>query len=196
MKPFIHYITRAHVVLHAFSFTEMIQIYVMVIFFIAFCLISPVIFYQLWAFVTPGLHDNERRFIYKYSFFSAILFIIGIVFAFYIGFPLIINFSLNLSTVLNIDPVIGFKAYLTEMLRWLLVFGVVFQLPILFLGLAKVGLIDAQSLKHYRKYIYFGCFVLASFLAPPDLTLNLLLTLPLILLFELSMLIVKITYRP
>ncbi|MBO1198703.1 twin-arginine translocase subunit TatC [Staphylococcus simiae] len=195
MTSFISYITRAHVVLHAFSFTEMIQIYVMVIFFIALCLVSPVIFYQLWSFVSPGLHHHERHFIYKYSIFSALLFIVGVVFAFYIGFPLIINFSLKLSATLHIDPVIGFKAYLGELIRWLLVFGVLFQLPILFMGLAKFGLIDAHALKHYRKYIYFACFVTASIIAPPDLTLNILLTLPLILLFEFSMLIVKITYR-
>ncbi|WP_111689290.1 twin-arginine translocase subunit TatC [Staphylococcus aureus] len=109
MTPFITYITRAHVSLHAFSFTEMIQIYVMIIFFIAFCFISPVMFYQLWAFIAPGLHNNERQFIYK--------------------------------------------------------------------------------------YIYFACFVLASIIAPPDLTLNILLTLPLILLFEFSMFIVKFTCR-
>ncbi|SHC95428.1 Sec-independent periplasmic protein translocase [Staphylococcus argenteus] len=76
--------------LHAFSFTEMIQIYVMIIFFIAFCLISPIMFYQLWAFVAPGLHDNERQFIYKYSLFSVLLFSFGVAFAFYIGFPMII----------------------------------------------------------------------------------------------------------
>ena len=132
MTPFITYITRAHVSLHAFSFTEMIQIYVMIIFFIAF---------------------------------------------------------------LNISPVIGFKAYLVELIRWLFSFGILFQLPILFIGLAKFGLIDTTSLKHYRKYIYFACFVLASIIAPPDITLNILLTLPLILLFEFSMFIVKFTCR-
>ena len=165
MTPFITYITRAHVSLHAFSFTEMIQIYVMIIFFIAFCFISPVMFYQLWAFIAPGLHNNERQ------------------------------FALKLSLTLNISPVIGFKAYLVELIRWLFSFGILFQLPILFIGLAKFGLIDTTSLKHYRKYIYFACFVLASIIAPPDITLNILLTLPLILLFEFSMFIVKFTCR-
>lgn len=176
MTPFITYITRAHVSLHAFSFTEMIQIYVMIIFFIAFCFISPVMFYQLWAFIAPGLHNNERQFIYKYSFFSVLLFCAGVAFAFYVGFPIIIQFALKLSLTLNISPVIGFKAYLVELIRWLFTFGILFQLPILFIGLAKFGLIDITSLKHYRKYIYFACFVLASIIAPPDLTLNILLT--------------------
>ncbi|HHM3337230.1 TPA: twin-arginine translocase subunit TatC [Staphylococcus aureus] len=195
MTPFITYITRAHVSLHAFSFTEMIQIYVMIIFFIAFCFISPVMFYQLWAFIAPGLHNNERQFIYKYSFFSVLLFCAGVAFAFYVGFPMIIQFALKLSLTLNISPVIGFKAYLIELIRWLFTFGLLFQLPILFMGLAKFGLIDTTSLKHYRKYINFACFVLASIIAPPDLTLNILLTLPLILLFEFSMFIVKFTCR-
>ncbi|HBE7159699.1 TPA: twin-arginine translocase subunit TatC [Staphylococcus aureus] len=159
MTPFITYITRAHVSLHAFSFTEMIQIYVMII------------------------------------FFSVLLFCAGVAFAFYVGFPMIIQFALKLSLTLNISPVIGFKAYLIELIRWLFTFGLLFQLPILFMGLAKFGLIDTTSLKHYRKYIYFACFVLASIIAPPDLTLNILLTLPLILLFEFSMFIVKFTCR-
>ncbi|PNZ33359.1 Twin-arginine translocation protein TatC [Staphylococcus petrasii] len=195
MKPFIHYIKRAHVTLHAFSFTEMIQIYIMIIFFVALCLIMPFIFYHLWAFIAPGLHPHERRFIYKYSIWCAVLFIIGVAFAFFIGFPLVINFSLTLSTVLSIQPVIGFQAYLHELIRWLLIFGVLFQLPTLFLGLAKLDLIDVNELKTYRKYVYFGCFVAASIVAPPDLTLNLLLTLPLIILFEFSMVIAKVTQR-
>ena len=72
-------------------------------------------------------------------------------------------------------------------------FGVLFQLPTLFMGLAKFDLIDVNELKHYRKYIYFGCFVVASIIAPPDITLNLLLTLPLIILFEFSMFIARIS---
>lgn len=108
---------------------------------------------------------------------------------------MIIQFALKLSLTLNISPVIGFKAYLIELIRWLFTFGILFQLPILFIGLAKFDLIDTYSLKHYRKYIYFPCFVLASIIAPPDITLNILLTLPLILLFEFSMFIVKFTSR-
>ena len=158
----------------------MIQIYVMIIFFVALCLIVPFVFYQLWAFIAPGLHQNERLFIYRYSIWCAGLFILGVLFAFYIGFPLVINFSLNLSEMLHI--------------RLLFVFGILFQLPTLFMGLARFDLIDVHQLGKYRKYIYFGCFVAASIIAPPDITLNLLLTLPIILLFEFSMFIAKITH--
>ncbi|EES41894.1 putative twin arginine-targeting protein translocase TatC [Staphylococcus caprae M23864:W1] len=167
----------------------------MIIFTVAICIIIPIIFYQLWSFVAPGLHAYERQFIYKYSFFCAILFISGVAFAFFIGFPMIINFSENLSHLLSIDQVIGFKAYLGELIRWLLVFGFIFQLPILFMGLAHFGLIDVTQLGRYRKYVYFACFVAASIIAPPDLILNLVLTLPLIILFEISMFIAKITSR-
>lgn len=195
IQSLIRYIKRAHVTLHTFSFTETIQIYVMIIFIVAICIIIPIIFYQLWSFVAPGLHVYERQFIYKYSFFCAILFISGVAFAFFIGFPMIINFSENLSHLLSIDQVIGFKAYLGELIRWLLVFGFIFQLPILFMGLAHFGLIDVTQLGRYRKYVYFACFVAASIIAPPDLILNLVLTLPLIILFEISMFIAKITSR-
>lgn len=195
IKPFLHYIKRSDVTLHTFSFTETIQIYIMIIFSVALCIIAPIIFYQLWAFIAPGLHSYERKFIYKYSIFCAGLFLIGVVFAFFIGFPLIINFSINLSDALSIEPIIGLKAYLGELIRWLLVFGFLFQIPVLFMGLAHFGLIDPHHLGKYRKYIYFACFVVASIIAPPDLVLNLLLTLPLILLFEFSMLIAKITYK-
>ena len=180
--------------LHAFSFTEMIQIYVMIIFFIAFCFISPVMFYQLWAFIAPGLHNNERQFIYKYSF-SACYYSVLCRFCILCWFPMIIQFALKLSLTLNISPVIGFKAYLIELIRWLFTFGILFHYQYYLWVLQNSDLIDTYSLKHYRKYIYFACFVLASIIAPPDITLNILLTLPLILLFEFSMFIVKFTSR-
>lgn len=146
-----------------------------------------------WAFIAPGLKDIERQFVYKYSLISVLLFLTGIALAYWLIFPLIIQFSFNLSQLMSIDPVIGFKQYLTELLRWLLFFGIIFQLPILFIGLAKFELIDATMLRPYRKYVYFGCFVLASLIAPPDVLLNILLSFPLILLFQLSMFIIRFT---
>lgn len=103
-----------------------------------------------WAFIAPGLKDIERQFVYKYSLISVLLFLIGIALAYWLIFPLIIQFSFNLSQLMSIDPVIGFKQYLTELLRWLLFFGIIFQLPILFIGLAKFELIDATMLRPYR----------------------------------------------
>ncbi|WP_240622370.1 twin-arginine translocase subunit TatC [Staphylococcus lutrae] len=193
MSLFIQAVAQKGVPLHAFSFTEMIQIYIMIILFCTFCITSPVLFYQLWAFIAPGLKGVERQFIYRYSLISFLLFLIGIALAYWLIFPLIVQFSFNLSKLMSIEPVIGFKQYLTELLRWLLCFGIIFQLPVLFIGLAKFELIDAVMLRPYRKYVYFSCFVLASLIAPPDLMLNILLALPLILLFELSMFILRFT---
>ena len=89
-------------------------------------------FYQLWSFVAPGLHAYERQFIYKYSFSVQFYLFQGLPLPFH-WLPMIINFSENLSHLLSIDQVIGFKAYLGELIRWLLVFGFIFQLPILFM---------------------------------------------------------------
>ena len=173
----------------------MIQIYILIISFVSLCLILPMVFYQLWAFISLGLHRHERFFIYKYSLLCTTLFIIGVVFAYIIGFPLIVKFSLTLSKTMYIQPVIGFNAYLHELIRWLFIFGVVFQLPVVCIGLVKIDLIDIKQLHQYRKYIYFICFIIASILAPPDITLNLFLTLPLIILFEISVLLAKATTR-
>lgn len=195
ITTFVYHIKRTQVVLHTFSFTEMIQIYILIISFVTLCLVLPIIFYQLWAFISPGLHRRERFFIYKYSLLCTALFIIGVGFAYTIGFPLIIKFSLTLSKTMYIQPMIGFNAYLHELIRWLFIFGVVFQLPIFCMGLVKMDVIDIKQLHQYRKYIYFTCFIIASILAPPDITLNLFLTLPLIILFEISILLTKITTR-
>ncbi len=82
IQPFIHAIAQNGVQLHAFSFTEMIQIYIMIILFCTLCIVSPVIFYQLWAFIAPGLKDIERQFVYKYSLISVLLFLTGIALAY------------------------------------------------------------------------------------------------------------------
>ena len=195
ITTFVYHIKHTQVVLHTFSFTEMIQIYILIISFVALCFTLPIIFYQLWAFISPGLHRRERLFIYKYSILCTVLFFLGVGFAYIIGFPLIIKFSLTLSKIMYIQPMIGFNAYLHELIRWLFIFGIVFQLPVVCIGLVKIDLIDIKQLHQYRKYIYFTCFIIASILAPPDITLNLFLTLPLIILFELSLLLAKITTR-
>ncbi|MGV1143618.1 twin-arginine translocase subunit TatC [Staphylococcus aureus] len=152
-------------------------------------------FYQLWAFIAPGLHNNERQFIYKYSFFSVLLFCAGLV-AFFIsvGFPIIIQFALKLSLTLNISPVIGFKAYFVELIRWLFTFGILFQLPILFIH-CKIRSYRYHIIEALLKIYLFRLLCAGKYHCTTDLTLNILLTLPLILLFEFSMFIVKFTCR-
>ncbi|MCU5745265.1 twin-arginine translocase subunit TatC [Staphylococcus sp. SQ8-PEA] len=191
----LHFILPPSIDLHAFGVTELIQIYIKVIFFISLCVCTPVIFYHIWAFIIPGLEGKERYYILKYGVASLILFIIGVLCAFFIVYPYIINWANNLSHIMHVQPLIGLKQYLNELIRWLLTFGVLFQLPVLFKGLAYFQIIDVYQLKHYRKYVYFFSFVLASLIAPPDIIMNLILTLPIILLFEISMVWVKWT-RP
>lgn len=195
LPSFIRLITPGKVFLHTFSYTELIQLYIKVIFFVSLCISSPFVFYQIWRFIVPGLRQHERNFVWRYSLGSLILFVCGILLSYFLVFPYIIQWSYRLAVMMHIQPVIGMRQYLVELIRWLLTFGVLFQIPIILHGLAYLQIFDITEYRHYRKYIYFISFVLASVIAPPDLMLNIILTLPIVVLFELSMVIVRWTHH-
>jgi len=145
----------------------------------------PVIFYQIWAFVAPGLLENERKYVVPVITFATISFIVGAAFAFFVIIPFALDFFLSLvpETVKNniaLDFYFGFVA------RIVLVFGIVFELPVVSLLLTKLGLLTPQFLRKYRRYAIVVIFVLAAILTPPDPTTQIMLAVPLLLLFEVS----------
>lgn len=198
-KPLIHFLqfdTPAdQVVLNAFNVIDPIVIYLKVIIFLAIVIISPVIMYQFWAFISPGLRDIERRVTLAYIPFAFLLFLIGISFSYFVLLPYVMKFMIGLSDQLNIEQTIGINEYFSFLFSLLLPFGFVFQLPIVILFLSRLGVLQPAVLVKIRKYAYFGLFVLAAFITPPDIVSHLFVTVPLFILYEISIVISRAGYR-
>lgn len=162
-----------------------------VAFFAGFILSLPVIFWQLWLFLAPGLYDHEKKLVLPFVFFATLMFLIGAAFAYYVvvpfGFEFLINFG---SAVVTILPSIG--KYVGFFTKLLFGFGVAFELPVITFFLAKIGLVDDRMLKDFFKYAVVIIFVVAALLTPPDVLTQFLMAGPLILLYLLSIYIAKV----
>jgi sec-independent protein translocase protein TatC len=155
---------------------------------------SPFLLYQLWAFVSPGLYQREKKYVLPYLLFSSIFFLLGAVFCYFVVFPTIFRFFLSFATD-GIRPLPSIREYLTFTIKLLLAFGLLFQWPPLVLFLARMGVISASFLSQNRKYAILIIFVIAALLTPPDLVSQLLLAGPLIAMYEGSIWMAKIFGR-
>lgn len=198
-KPLIHFLQYSEeaksLTLNAFTITDPIMIYLKVIMFIALVITSPVILYQLWSFVSPGLHETERKATLSYIPFTFFLFIAGILFSYKVLFPYVINFMILLSSDLEINQVIGINEYFNFLFQITVPFGIIFQLPIVLLFLTRLGMVTPMMMVKVRKYAYFVLFVIAAFITPPDIFSHLLVTLPLFILYEISVMVSRIGYK-
>lgn len=152
---------------------------------------SPFILYQIWAFISPGLYERERKYIYPYLFVSSFFFLVGALFCYFIVFPIIFRFFLSFASDV-IQPLPAIKEYLTFTIKLLLAFGLLFQWPALILFLARMGVVSSQVLAKNRKYAILAVFVAAAILTPPDLVSQLLLAGPLLAMYEGSIWLAKI----
>jgi len=151
---------------------------------------SPFILYQIWAFVSPGLYEREKKYIYPYLFVSTVFFVAGALFCYLIVFPVVFRFFLSFATN-DIRPLPAIKEYLTFTIKLLLAFGLLFQWPALILFLSRMGVVSSKTLAKNRKYAILGIFVAAAVLTPPDLVSQLLLAGPLLVMYEGSIWMAK-----
>ena len=151
---------------------------------------SPFILYQVWAFVSPGLYEREKKYIYPYLFVSTFFFVAGALFCYLIVFPVVFRFFLSFATN-DIRPLPAIKEYLTFTIKLLLAFGLLFQWPALILFLSRMGVVSSKTLAKNRKYAILGIFVAAAVLTPPDLVSQLLLAGPLLVMYEGSIWMAK-----
>ncbi|MEK4230942.1 twin-arginine translocase subunit TatC [Solibacillus sp. FSL H8-0538] len=198
-EPIIKFIQysdeAAQFTLNAFTPTDPLAVFLKVMFCVALVLSSPILLYQLWSFITPGLHETERKATLKYIPYSFILFLAGISFSYFVLFPYVMNFMMSLSKDLEIVQTIGINEYFSFLFKLVLPFGLIFQLPVVTLFLARIGILNPQLMVKFRKYSYFVLFVLAAFLAPPDFISNLIVAVPLFFLYEISIVISRAGYK-
>ncbi len=148
-------------------------------------LASPAIFYQIWAFVAPGLYDEEKRYILPVAILSAFFFVCGALFCYFIVFPFAFNFFISYSSPeIVITPKIS--DYLNFVLKLLFAFGLIFEMPIFTFFLSRLGIINASMMRRFRKYAIVIIFILAAILTPPDVVSQILMACPMLLLYELS----------
>lgn len=159
--------------------------YLKVAFLSGIILAAPVIFYQFWMFVAPGLYDKEKRLMAPIVFLSTFFFIGGAFFGYFIVFPYGFKFFLGFASEI-IRPLPSMREYLGFASKLLLVFGLVFELPLIITFLARLGIVSVSFLKKNRKYALLLFFVGAAILTPPDVVTQIMMALPLIVLYEIS----------
>lgn len=151
---------------------------------------SPVVLYQVIRFIAPGLLDRERRVLYLGLPLGLALFAVGAAFAYQVILPLAYRFFLGFGTE-SLEPMISIGNYVAFVLRLVLPFGLVFQLPLIVVVLTSTGLLKPQTLVRYRKYIVLAIFIVAAVMTPPDAISQALMALPMLLLYEVSILLAR-----
>lgn len=157
-------------------------------------LATPVILYQIWKFIAPGLYDREKTYIAPFVLSSSILFIGGALFGYFLVFPFAFRFLLGFSTE-SLQALPSMREYFNLAIKLLFAFGITFETPVFIFFLAKLGIVNYAMLRRYRKYAVILAFVVSAFLTPPDVFTQVMMAVPLIILFELSLLVTRIFER-
>ncbi|MBP9150920.1 MAG: twin-arginine translocase subunit TatC [Flavobacteriales bacterium] len=151
-----------------------------------FVVAFPYVVFEIWRFVKPGLHSNERKYANGMVFYVSFLFILGVLFGYYFIAPLSVNFLGTYQVSETIRNQIDLNSYFSTVATLVLASGVVFELPILIYFLTKIGLVTPASLRQYRKHAVVGILILAAVITPPDVASQILVFIPLMLLYEIS----------
>lgn len=158
---------------------------------------APVVFYQAWRFVAPGLYDRERRVALPFSLAASFFFVAGAAFCYWLVFPVAFQFFLKEYGTIGVEPALRISEYLTFASRMLLAFGVTFELPVATFFLARVGLVTHRTLIEWWRYAVVGIFVAAAVLTPgPDMASQFLMAAPLLALYLLSIGVAFVVGRP
>lgn len=152
----------------------------------------PVILYQVWRFISPGFHQNERKYAFPFLLTAILSFVSGILFCYFVILRYALDFLFTYKTA-NLTPMISIGSYLDFVMKFMLAFGLVFELPIVIVFLTKLGIVTTEFLTRNRKYAILVNFIVAAILTPtPDLFNQLLMAVPLIALYELGIIGAKI----
>ena len=160
-------------------------------FFTGIIISFPYALYELWLFIKPGLYDNERKYSLLFGVSGLFLFICGVSFAYFIITPISMQFLINYSVSNSITNTISLENYISFLSSLILAGGILFEMPLFIYFLTKVGLVNEKALKEYRKHAIVIILFLSALITPPDVSSQIILSLPLFLLYEISIVISK-----
>lgn len=165
-----------------------------VVLLVAFVIALPVVLYQAWAFVAPGLYEHEKRLVAPLVVSSTLLFVLGIAFCYIFVFKTVFHFIAQFSpSSITVAPDI--ENYFDFVLNMFFAFGLTFEVPVAVVVLVRVGIVTVQQLKAIRPYVIVGAFVIGAIFAPPDITSQILLAVPICVLYELGLLVAPLFVR-
>jgi sec-independent protein translocase protein TatC len=168
-----------------------VLVYMQVILLGGFILSIPNILYQLWKFIEPGLYPHERKNILLIVVFSSLCFFLGVAFSYYVLLPITLQFFAGFGTT-TIQNTIAVNEYMGFVLRMMLASGLVFEMPMVSFFLARLGILTPAFMRHYRRHAYTILLIIAALITPADVVSMMILAVPLLLLYELSIFIAKI----
>lgn len=173
---------------------EMFLTYLKVAFISGVLLSAPVIFYELWMFIAPGLYQSEKGYVIPFVVFSTILFVGGSLFGYFVVFPFGFKFFMGFSNE-SVQALPSVKQYFSFSLKLLFAFGLVFELPVVVFFLAKMGVVTPEFLKRKRKYAILCTFILAAILTPPDVITQIFMAIPLLALYEIGIVVARLARK-
>ena len=156
---------------------------------------SPVVLYQVWKFISPGLFPKEKKFVAPFVITSTLLFVGGVCFGYFLVLPGAYKFFLEFTTDF-LKPMLSMREYLTLTLKLLLAFGIIFEIPVFLFFMTKIGLVTPRKLARMRRYAIVVCFIVAAIITPtPDAFTQCMMAIPMIVLYEVGILVSKLAGR-
>jgi len=170
---------------------EAIMVEIKVSLLLGFILSFPVLVYQLWAFIAPGLLRKERKILFYILLPSIVLFLLGVMFAYYLLLPITLRFLIDISYAIAF-PLFSLSQTFNFVIILIILFGLVFQLPLIVAILSRLGIVNYHFLESKRKYILLSTFIIAAIITDPSVVTQILVAIPIILLYEISIWVSKI----
>lgn len=197
IEKFLHHLgsdftfSEYHINLIATELSSQFMTHVTTALYLGLLMASPYVFVELFRFITPALYENEKKYSVQVAVTMYLLFILGVLMSYFILFPISFRFLGTYSVSNMVESNITLKSYISTFTTLTLVMGLVFQLPVIAFFLGKLEVVSSEMLRLYRKYAFLLIMVIAAIITPPDLMTLILVTIPLYLLYEVSILVLK-----
>lgn len=179
---------------NVFSPWDGIRMYMSIALVIALTVSLPYILYQLWGFVKQGLHQQERTAALRYVPYSVICFLTGLAFGYFVVLPMSFSFTSKITKSMDLVETYGVAQYFGFMMNIVIPLAIAFELPVIVMFLTKIGILTPQVLHKMRRYAYLVLVIVASLISPPELISHLLVFVPLVVLYEISVLLSRVVY--